>query len=205
MQHEPHSQSPSSPAPTAESLDSAALARRRALLKGLSKGGAVAAAVAGASTAGAAPRFVPTSSTENLVNVKTSTGVLCTVSGQQSAVMSRSAVVNTCKGFDPSHYVTLTVGGATPRNWPNGLDPLEVTLASLYPDSKSARKDVLVLTILADLSKPDEAYWIAAYFNALLSSSQTLYFPYSTDDLQTQHASPDPKYLAFYKAFLSSP
>ena len=74
-----------------ETSESTSLERRRALLSGLGKGGALVAAVA------------PVSSFA-VGRVRTADGKQCTVSGQMSAVMSQAASVNPCAAYHPTSF-----------------------------------------------------------------------------------------------------
>jgi len=75
-----------------EALSSAAVARRRMLLKGLGKGGAVLAG------------SVSIQSLASQTNLVTQDGKKCSVSGQHSAVHSQSTSTQTCGGHKCSTY-----------------------------------------------------------------------------------------------------
>jgi hypothetical protein len=102
------------PAPVA-SLD-----RRRAMLKGLGKGGTLLAAAA-PMTSFAVGR------------VKTTDGKQCTVSGQMSAVMSSAASANPCAAYHPTHFFQASLPKAV-ASW-GGVgtagDDLRAALTSL--------------------------------------------------------------------------
>lgn len=102
------------PAPVA-SLD-----RRRAMLKGLGKGGTLLAAAA-PMTSFAVGR------------VRTTDGKQCTVSGQMSAVMSSAASANPCAAYHPTHFFAASVPKAV-ASW-GGMgtagDDLRTALTSL--------------------------------------------------------------------------
>jgi hypothetical protein len=76
----------------AEALSSAAVARRRMLVKGLGRGGAV---FAGATSI---------QSLANATNLVTGDGHMCSVSGQHSAVHSQATGTQTCGGHTCGHY-----------------------------------------------------------------------------------------------------
>lgn len=87
-----------------DALSSNALARRRMLLKSLSKGSAVVAATA-----------IPIHSLAAPVTISTSDNMHCAVSGMGSAIHSNVVPNGTCKGSNPSVY-------ADPTKWP-GYNP----------------------------------------------------------------------------------
>jgi hypothetical protein len=194
----------------AAGLSLTSLARRRALLKGLTKGGAVLGTVAAPVSGRATDLFVlkasnpPPTATDSFPNYKTPSGVLCTVSGQQSAVMSRAANgFAECRANGPSYFATGQGSTATARNWPNlGSEANLYTFDQLYPGAGSTNATRYLLDILANSSSSDEAHWIAAYFNALLfKQTGQPHFPFNTTELRSQYASLDPKYLTFLLKF----
>ena len=87
-----------------DALSSDALARRRMLLKSLSKGSAVVAATA-----------LPIHSLAAPVTISTSDNMQCAVSGMGSAIHSNVVATGTCKGSGPLVY-------ADPKKWP-GYNP----------------------------------------------------------------------------------
>jgi len=130
-------------------------------------------------------------------------GKLCTVSGNQSGVRSGPQALDVCGGFPPLHYVNQT-STPSPKNWPVADQAAAATwrYSVLFPNSPSTVKGSLIVRILNANPGSDEAYWIAAYFNALQSA---LHFPYSTAEVVAQEASdPGRKFITFYGTVLSN-
>jgi hypothetical protein len=203
MQHEPHPKSPGSPAPTAESLDSAALARRRALLKGLSKGGTLAAVALPVKSFAVGGFDDPKPRLQT--DIHTGIQTLCTQSGQHSAVMSRSPTLPTCAGRAPRSFVDNALPPAKQLNWPAAYASLFDTLKfnELFIDASDTR---LVKNILISSDTSDAAYWIAAFFNAKNDDGGTQ-FPYTSKEVRAQFTSDSTGSLGlvkFYKVYLSS-
>lgn len=198
MHNEPNSPLPGEgqgAAQAHETLNAAALARRRALVKGLGKGGAALAVVAPIQSY-AAPKL--------------NTGQVCSLSGLQSGVASHDpATTATCTGWPPLHFIDSGKGMA--NDWPAGIDPASATFRSIF----GGDDDRLLLKVLRDAwptsgtgSQPDidKSYWIAAYFNAQIASNNWVYTStqvvsqyqlYSTNPTQAD------AYLNFYKTYLS--
>ena len=178
-----------------------AAVRRRLLLKGLGKGSALLAA-ASPLAAVAADASAP-SSPPVLNRYLTPGGKLCTVSGNQSGVRSGPQALDVCGGYPPLHYVNQA-SDPSPRNWPQ-VDPAtgkSWRYSVLFPNSPSPIKHSLIVRILNANPASDEAFWIAAYFNALQPS---LHFPYSTADVVAQETSdPGRKFVTFYGTVLSN-
>lgn len=86
----------STDSPATCAAEAASLGRRRAMLKGLGKGGTLLAAAA-PMTSFAVGR------------VKTTDGTQCTVSGQMSAVMSSAASAQACAAYHPTHFFAASV------------------------------------------------------------------------------------------------
>lgn len=165
-------------------LTAPALARRKLLLKGLTKGGAVAAACVPIKTLAQSSTLVTTQNT------------LCTQSGQSSDVMSRSITKVTCEGYVPSHYAKT---GPQPNDWPTGFNASAMKFRDLFPSSGDNTK---VLDCLAQNPSSAKAYWIAAYFNAA-----KLYpgkFPYPATEVVKQYDAGATTNVSFYQTYLSS-
>ena len=181
MQQDPNT-SPADSEAVSSAPSADLLARRRALFQGLTKGGA-AVMLSAPLLARAVPARVPTN-TDTVPNYQTTQGNLCTVSGQQSAVMSRgTGNAAVCGALPPSSFVDTTKSPAVKKNWPSGFDETSSNLTALYSSSGDNR---LLLALLAASSTSSESVWIAAYFNALLNKTTTgLNFPYNTDDVRS--------------------
>lgn len=160
-----------------------ALARRKLLLKGLSKGSAVAAAC------------VPIKTLAQSSTLVTNQNTLCTQSGQSSNVMSRSILKVTCEGYAPSHYVMT---GPQPNDWPAGFNANSMMFRDLFPNSGDNTK---VLGCLAQNPSPVKAYWIAAYFNATKYPGK---FPYPASEVVKQYDAGATTNVSFYQTYLSS-
>lgn len=198
---------------------STSLARRRALLAGLGKGGALVAAAA------------PVSSFA-VGRVKTADGKQCTVSGQMSAVMSQSASVNPCAAFHPTYFFTasaykpvsqwggggnagdalrlaltnlapggyylngtagvfykhLTSGEVRKLKPKDGAWPGQYNAALLFETVFSGGTSQTVLQVLHGTSESDDAYFVAAYFSAMLSAPSGVFekVPFPASDVVTQ-------------------
>jgi len=195
----------------AAASDSTSLARRRALLSGLGKGGALLAAAAPVSSFAAG-------------RVKTADGKQCTVSGQMSAMMSQNATANPCAAFhttaffasrtkDISNFsnaplkqilndLTLfqyhlheisavyykrsstEVRKLTPLNW-SGAGNAALAIGTLF----NGAGPMTVLQLLHSASESDLAYFAAAYFSALRTASPGVGFekvPFQANDVKTQ-------------------
>ena len=193
-----------------ETSESTSLERRRALLSGLGKGGALVAAVA------------PVSSFA-VGRVRTADGKQCTVSGQMSAVMSQAASINPCAAYHPTSFfdvVTVpidtlpTTGGfrnsvengsvgayfnatdavyykrnstearkLTPANRPSGYNTVGLTASSILTGASVDS----VLQVLHAASESDTAYFLAAFFSAALAAPGSAEkVPFAAADVQTQ-------------------
>ena len=198
----------------ADALEPTALDRRRALLSGLSKGGALLAAAA------------PVSSFA-VGRVKTADGKQCTVSGQMSAVMSQAASAVACAAYHPTHffaaqtvlisslpndapaklrksvedavigaYIAHTDGNSllykrnttevrklTPANRPASYASVGLTASSILTGASAD----WVLKVLHATSESDTAYFLAAFFSALLAAPPGAEkVPFPATDVQTQ-------------------
>lgn len=186
MHHDPLSpqsaQGDSGPLVSSPMLSDDALARRRVLLKGLSRGSAALAMAAPISTL-AAPTII-------------GGGKLCTVSGVQSNIGSHPTSGGVCSGYQPIHYQTLA-------NWPGyipGNNPPSTATANVTTDisgllfnftDSSSFKDVFgsgsnnvkLLKILQDTPTSDEAVWVTALLNAI-QNPPTFNFPYNATQVR---------------------
>ena len=149
-----------------------ALARRQLLLKGLSKGGAAMAAVVPIQTLAASGSTI----------LVTADNTLCTQSGQQSNVMSRTLTKVTCTGYAPGHYVTSTTP-VKDNDWPSGMDSSTATFTGIFGGGDKTK----LLYYLKNQPTSSQSYWIAAYFNA--TKAPTLPFPYTPTEVVAQYGS----------------
>lgn len=208
MHNQPNSRLPGEGQPatqSAETLDSAALARRRALVQGLGKGGAALAVVA---------------PIQSFAAPKLNTGQVCSLSGLQSGVTSHSpADSNICTGWPPTHFFTGKF--ATPFDWPTSgpsgpIDPATTTFKDVFGGSDTRRLlDILRLQSSSGVATPpteddtNKAYWIAAYFNSLISSNHWVYTPqqvlqqYNLPATRKTQPPGSLDYLDFYINYLS--
>lgn len=119
--------------------------RRRAVISALAKGGAVVATVAP----------IKSYATGRII---TGNNTLCSQSGQMSNIMSRTGASVECSGKAPHHY-------SDPNKWPTDYKPLYHTLrfVDLFPNSGITTR---CKHILQNSPDSNEAFWIAAFFNA---------------------------------------
>ena len=195
--------------------ESTSLGRRRALLSGLGKGGAIVAVVAPVSSFAAG-------------RVRTADGKQCTVSGQMSAVMSQAASTNPCAAYHPTSffaaevvlisslpndspaklrksvedaaigsYIAHSDGNSllfkrnstevrklTPANRPLGYTAVSLTASAILTGASTD----LVLKVLHSASESDTAYFLAAFFSALLAAPTGAFekVPFPATDVQAQ-------------------
>ncbi|MDT7836205.1 hypothetical protein [Aquabacterium sp. OR-4] len=216
MQNEPTSRLPGEgqfPAAATESLSGDALARRRALLKGLRRGGVVLGAAVPLQSF-AAPNLLP----DNRV---------CSLSGAMSGVNSNTGTGSTCSGFAPEYYYTTAVKmfvHPVARNWPtsapswptgkvaeSATDPLSILrfkdLFGVDPVGADATTSVLDLLYALNNAPSVVRVWITAMFNALTeqASPGVLNFPYTPAEVRSQiSASNAADYANFYSQYLVS-
>ncbi len=200
MHNEPNSRLPGEGQDTAqapETLTTSALARRRALVKGLGKGGAALAVVAPIQSF-AVPRL-----TDNRI---------CSLSGAMSAVNSHTANGTVCSGYMPTHYYKaskvptimdpINWPTSTP-NWPAGQTDGTLTFSFIFGGTDGRLViEIFGSTATADV---DKKFWIAAFFNSMLFETAPLYFPYTPSQVQAQYnGTQSAAYLQFYKDYLST-
>lgn len=191
MQNEPKSRLPGEgqfPAKTREALDAAAQARRRALVKGLGRGGAVLAAVAPIQSF-AVPKLNPEHA--------------CTLSGMMSGVASHSPTGGPgCQAWPPEHFYTpdIKAMGRMAQNWPAGVggNDASVTLTFSGIFGGADTRPVLYILRLQDVVSGDDRkrVWITAYFNAWISDNN---FPYTPAQVVSQFNGPSAEdFVQFY-------
>ena len=170
-------------------LSATALARRKMLLTSLGKGSAVVAAVALPLKALAA--------TPSLTLLNLGPQVRCTISGMQSGVHSKETITATCAGRKPSSYGPPTVTIPTP--WPGNLSkttPFNVVFVTSPVTST-------LINIIQTAPLSDNAYWIAAFLNAL-SGLPVTNFPYTPTEVQGLFVTNPVNALNFFKTYMST-
>ncbi len=139
-----------------ESLSAAALARRRALFKGLGKGGAVLAA------------SVPIQTLAGQ-RVLTNGGMhQCSVSGMQSGVHSADPSAIFCEGYDCDHWGTKKPGKNEPLNWPANCN-YQAQCENVFPRCGFPANCTLFEAICPTSGKTassDKRHWICSWLNA---------------------------------------
>ena len=173
-------------------LSATALARRKMLLTSLGKGSAVVAAAALPLKALAA---TPTVTSINGIGLNAP--VRCTISGAMSGVHSKETITATCAGRKPSSYGPPTVTIPTP--WPGNLSkttPFNVVFVT-SPETST------LINIIQTAPLSDNAYWIAAFLNAL-SGLPVTNFPYTPTEVQGLFVSNPGPALIFFKTYMST-
>lgn len=186
--------------PVAASLAAHQAQRRRALLKGLSKGGAALAVVAPIRTM-AAPTIVGGTK-------------LCTVSGVMSNVGSHATgLTGECKGYSPNYYKTLA-------NWPgyvatptpvatNTVDSITFTQLSTFAAvfGSGTNTTGMLDEITASSATADEVVWMVALLNAIKNPAG-YNFPYTPSQVRAFYLSSDATLkanaLAFFKGYMQT-
>ena len=177
--------------PTLGNLSATALARRKMLLTSLGKGSAVVAAAALPLKALAATPTVTS------INGPGGAPVRCTISGAQSGVHSKETITATCAGRKPSSYGPPAVSILTP--WPGNLKkstPFNVVFLSSPVTST-------LINIIQTAPVSDNAYWIAAFLNAL-SGLPVTNFPYTPTEVQGLFVTNPVNALIFFKTYMST-
>ncbi len=186
-------------------LSALAIARRRAVLKGIGKGSAVMVAAVPIHTLAA--------------NTILGGGKLATVSGSQSVISSQQTGPQTISsGYAPSYYETVanwpnyTVSSSTKKSEDSATANSAVNGIAVNPDEKF--KDIFghgsrtkLLDILKNSPASDEAAWVTALLNAIknpagfnypYSAPQVLAFYNDTNPLKVAQA------LAFFKGYMQT-
>lgn len=186
---------PISPQPDARSQRVAS--RRYVLLKGATRGAAILTAATPIKTLASIPSV--TSQVD---------GLLCTISGTQSGVISAKTSLPTCGGMSPGYYTKL-------KHWPNysesnpkptytvgGKDFGPDTSFNVVFSGGSSKSLVDIMTTKPRI-KP-EFHWIAALLNAIAATFPEGYiFPYEPGEVLTLYADPQKSAdaLKFFKDF----
>ena len=167
------------------------VARRRMLLASLGRGSAVVAAAALPLKALAA---TPTVTSINGIGL--GAPVRCTISGAMSGVHSKETITATCAGRKPSSYGPPTV--TIPTAWPGGViksTPFNAVFTSSVTST--------LINIIQTTPVSDEAYWIAAFLNAM-SGSPVSNFPYTPTEVQGLFVNNPGPALIFFKTYMST-
>lgn len=166
-------------------LSSAAVARRRILLKGVGKGAAVLAAT------------VPIQTLANQ-SLLTFDGLhQCTVSGMKSGVHSTTpGTTPLCGGFSILHWSNLPT-----NQWPGGTSTSVKKWNQVFTTSSSYSNNKLVDILKTPLSSSSpEAHWIVAWLNATaLPRSQ---FPYSPAEVIVYNTEASTDAYTFFTTFM---
>ena len=193
----------------AEALNSAALARRHMLLKGLGKGTAVLAASVPLQTLASQSVFT-------YDGPGTATQIRCGVSGMTSGIHSRDVTTNQCYGFSPGYYhkrehfpkstnadalitvvfptCNLLVGVCTTNGNKTACKKNDV------PDSTKVPS---LLEVMNMTPRPDEFHWLAAWLNAQ-PDSPAVQYPYTGAEIQAFYASKDASAFEFIKKYMEN-
>lgn len=186
----------------AQALSSAALARRRMLLKGVGKGAAVVAA--------AVP--IQTLATQSVL---TYDGLhQCTVSGAMSGVHSATPTgTPTCNGYTSSRYATLSfwpgyVAGS-PAHATNTVDGITfnetASFATVFGGGSSGGGSAArLLNIVTSGSPEPEQVWVTALLNAIKNATvPSLNFPYTPSQVRALYASSQAaQALSFFRSYM---
>ncbi len=183
----------------ADTLSSAAVARRHLLLKGIVKGSAVLGATVPLQTL--ASQSVFTNPGKNGAPV-----ARCGISGMTSGVHSRDTVTTVCSGFSPGYY-------SKKSHWPANLNP-DALVTTVFPSctlrvNGGARVPTL-LEVMNLTPRVDEFHWIAAWVNAMGGAPSSWNYPYSGADVQAFYAGIGPggysraQALDFFKTYMET-
>ena len=173
----------------AESLSSAAIARRRALLKGIGKGTAVLAATVPLQTL--ASQSVLTYDGQHQ----------CSISGMFSGVHSTTpSGAPTCQGYTPTRYQTLSfwpgynANAGPPTYTSNTVDGItfneRTPFATVFGGGSSGNDNAArLLTIVTSGTPEPEQVWVTALLNAIKNPAG-FNFPYTPSQVRAFYSSP---------------
>ena len=173
----------------AESLSFAAVARRRALLKGIGKGTALLAAT------------VPlqTLASQSVLTV-TVDGQVCSISGAQSGVHSATpSGTPTCLGHNPDRYKLR-------ENFPAPTNP-DALITSVFPGctlTMSPGSPPTLLEVMNMTPSPAEAHWLAAWLNAMGGAPSDWFYPYTGVEIQGFYAANDQNAYTFLTKYMET-
>ena len=190
-----------------EALSSAAVARRRMLLKGAGKGAAVIAATVP----------IQTLATQSVL---TFDGLhQCTVSGAMSGVHSATPLgTPTCTGYRPSRYAALIFWpGYAPGNNPpntaratNTVDGITFNetafFATVFGGGSSSGNAARLINIVTSGSPEPEQVWVTALLNAFKNATvPSLNFPYTPSQVRAFYSSPQAaQALSFFRTYMQT-
>ena len=172
----------------ADTSESTSLGRRRALLSGLGKGGALVAAVAPVSSFAAG-------------RVRTADGKQCTVSGQMSAAMSQAASQLPCIAFHPTHFFsaeTLTIDTLTDSGLKTALAGLAINGYLDRAEAVYFKRNATEARRLLPLNRP------SGYTDVTLTVSSILAGAANAAVLRQLHGRPNSDATIFLAAFFST-
>lgn len=148
-------------------LSPAAITRRHALLKGLSRGSVVLAV--------AAP--IQTLASNTLLTADKNH--VCSISGMQSMLHSASPDCQVCGGYSPGWWKQVNRDGITPRRpWPALPNSwtYNTKCKAVFTQWSGTSSSATLFEVMRNNSNTDEYHWICAWLNAL---SHSFNFPYS--------------------------
>lgn len=192
-------------------LSSDAMARRRMLLKSLSRGSAAVAA--------AAVPMHTLASTGTITNIGKDgeAAIRCGISGMMSSVHSRETFTQTCSGYSPGKYKKI-------ENWPN-YDPYtndatnsvngiafnkSTNFNAIFGGGvNSGLLDIMEKkpsSVMEKKSSSDEFHWVCALLNAVGGAPASFYFPYTASQVVAFYKDTGPyskaQALAFFKTYM---
>ena len=175
-------------------LASDAMARRRMLLKSLSKGSSVVAAAA-----------IPMHTLAGTGSLAvTANGKRCTISGTMSGVHSQETIKAVCVGYSPGYYKKC-------EHWPNykaTTNNAVNTVNGKTFDKNTSFSTIFgggsasgLLYIMQNNPSSDEFHWIAALLNSLPGSPATN-FPYTASEVLNLYTNNYANALKFFKDYM---
>ena len=183
-------------APEADARAPRLASRRYMLLKGVTRGAAILAAATPIKTLASIPSV-------------TADGMLCTVSGIESGVISARTNLSTCGGKSPGYYKKIT-------HWPgyskSNQNPTYIVGSKKFDATTSfftvfgGGSPNSLLKIMQTDSSSDEFHWIPALLNAIVAKRGIYIFPYSPQEVLDLYASSSQhnNALAFFKDFMET-
>ena len=186
-----------------ESLSCTAVARRRALLKGIGKGAAVLAATVPLQTL--ASQSVLTYDLQHQ----------CSISGMFSGVHSTTTTSDTptCLGYKPSRYATLSFwpgyNAGPPPHAVNTVDGItfdeDTSFATVFGGGSSGNSNAArLLTIVTSGSPEPEQVWVTALLNAIKNPAN-FNFPYTPSQVRAFYASSQAAdALSFFRSYMQT-
>ncbi len=182
-----------------QALSAPALARRRALLRGVTKGATVLGA--GVPLKTLASQSVFTNPGKGGAPV-----IRCGISGMTSGVHSRGTVTSVCSGYGPGYYKNR-------ENWPRNVNP-DAACSSLFArcritvpaSSGYGQRAATLYEVMNNYSSSDEFHWITAWLNAMGGAPRSWHFPYSGQQVVNFYNGTGPypadKALDFFKTYM---